>query len=58
MTPQDDLQATARDHLLLNFTDMAAFTQRSLPIIARGDGCQVVDAGGRRFIDAFPVSSA
>jgi adenosylmethionine-8-amino-7-oxononanoate aminotransferase len=53
MTPQDNLQAAARDHLLLNFTDMAAFTHRSLPIISRGDGCHVEDASGRRFIDGL-----
>src|SRR5947209_5979460 len=53
MTTQDHLQAAARDHLLLNFTDTANFSDRSMPIIARGDGCHVVDANGRRYIDGL-----
>jgi adenosylmethionine-8-amino-7-oxononanoate aminotransferase len=47
------LQRQARDHLLLNFTDWAAFRERDLPIIARGDGCHVIDVHGRRFIDGL-----
>jgi adenosylmethionine-8-amino-7-oxononanoate aminotransferase len=46
-------QRQIRDHLLLNFTDLAAFTDRDVPVIVRGDGCYVVDSSGRRFIDGI-----
>jgi adenosylmethionine-8-amino-7-oxononanoate aminotransferase len=47
------LQLAAREHLMFHFTEMAAFKQRPVPIIAEGDGCHVVDARGRRFIDGL-----
>ena len=47
------LQLAAREHLMFHFTEMAAFQERSIPIIAQGDGCHVVDARGRRFIDGL-----
>ena len=48
---RDRLQAQIRDHLLLNFTDLADFADRDVPVFVRGDGCYVVDSAGRRFID-------
>src|SRR5579859_4271347 len=47
------LQLAAREHLMFHFTEMAAFEKRPVPIIAEGDGCHVVDAHGRRFIDGL-----
>ena len=47
MTDVEALQRSAQDHLMLHFTEMAAFDQRALPIITRGDGCYVtMPAGG------------
>ncbi|MBI1377299.1 MAG: aspartate aminotransferase family protein [Frankiales bacterium] len=43
------LKRDLRDHLLLNFTDMS----RDLPVVVAGDGCYVVDADGRRFVDGL-----
>ncbi len=42
-----------RDHLLLNFTDLAEFAHRDVPVFVRGDGCHVIDVYGRRFIDGL-----
>jgi adenosylmethionine-8-amino-7-oxononanoate aminotransferase len=47
------LQQQVRDHLLLNFTDLAAFRDRDVPILVRGDGCHVIDSDGRRYIDGI-----
>lgn len=43
----------AESHLLLNFTDAAAFHDRPPKVITRGEGCEVIDADGRRFIDGL-----
>ncbi len=47
------LQRQVRDHLLLNFTDLADFATRDVPVFVQGDGCYVIDASGRRFIDGL-----
>ena len=47
------VQRQVRDHLLLNFTDYASFTDADIPVVARGDGCYVVDVHGRRKIDGL-----
>lgn len=46
-------QRDLRDHLLLNFTDMSAYAGRDVPVFVRGDGCHVIDAQGRRYIDGL-----
>ena len=48
-----DLQALAKAHLMLHFTDMAAYAERPIPIIERGEGCQVIDDAGNRYIDGL-----
>ncbi|MGH2859288.1 MAG: aspartate aminotransferase family protein [Solirubrobacteraceae bacterium] len=48
----DDLEQAARDHLLLHFTDMPAFTRRPL-VLTRGEGCHVFDSEGKRYIDGL-----
>jgi adenosylmethionine-8-amino-7-oxononanoate aminotransferase len=47
------LQHNLREHLLLNFTDMSSFTEREVPVFVRGEGCHIIDANGRRFIDGL-----
>ncbi len=43
----------ARDHLLLNFTDMGEYAEAGSKIIVRGEGCEVINERGRRFIDGL-----
>jgi adenosylmethionine-8-amino-7-oxononanoate aminotransferase len=43
----------ARDHLLLNFTDMGEYAEAGSKVIVRGAGCEVVSDRGRRFIDGL-----
>ena len=47
------LQRDLRDHVLLNFTNMGRFADADVPVFVRGDGCHVIDANGRRFIDGL-----
>ncbi len=47
------LQRDLRDHLLLNFSDMSLYGDKDVPVFVRGEGCYVVDAHGRRFIDGL-----
>ncbi len=48
------LRTLARQHLMLHFTDMAAYAEGDgLPIIERGEGCHVYDLEGRRYIDGL-----
>ncbi len=49
----DQLQRRLREHLLLNFTDMSGFKSDDVPVFVRGEGCHVIDARGRRFIDGL-----
>ena len=43
----------ARDHLLLNFTDLAAYAEDGSRIVVRGEGCEVIADDGRRYIDGL-----
>ena len=48
------LRSLAQQHLMLHFTDMAAYAEGDgLPIIERGEGCHVYDVEGRRYIDGL-----
>ena len=47
------MQRDLRDHLLLNFTDMSGYDGADVPVFVRGDGCHVIDAYGRRYIDGL-----
>lgn len=47
------LQHGLREHLLLNFTAMTQYARRDVPVLVRGDGCHVVDADGKRFVDGL-----
>jgi adenosylmethionine-8-amino-7-oxononanoate aminotransferase len=48
-----DYQALATAHLMLHFSDMAAYAERPIPIIERGEGCRVIDDAGNRYIDGL-----
>jgi adenosylmethionine-8-amino-7-oxononanoate aminotransferase len=48
-----DYQQAARDHLWLHFTRMGGYRSAEVPIIVRGDGCYLEDAGGKRYLDAL-----
>jgi adenosylmethionine-8-amino-7-oxononanoate aminotransferase len=48
-----DLHALASRHLWLHFTKMAAFADREVPVITRGDGCYVYDDHGKRYLDGL-----
>jgi adenosylmethionine-8-amino-7-oxononanoate aminotransferase len=48
-----DYQALAKAHLMLHFSDMAAYAERPIPIIERGEGCRVIDDAGNRYIDGL-----
>jgi adenosylmethionine-8-amino-7-oxononanoate aminotransferase len=48
-----DLQSLAKAHLMLHFSDMSAYADRSIPIIERGEGCHVYDDAGNRYIDGL-----
>lgn len=43
----------ARDHLLLNFTDMGEYAEAGAKVVVQGEGCEVIDDRGRRFIDGL-----
>ncbi len=43
----------AHQHLLLNFTDMGEYAASGSRVIVRGDGCEVIDSDGRRYIDGL-----
>ena len=47
------VQQQVRDHMLLNFTDWSNFKDSEIPIFVKGDGCDVIDVHGRRFIDGL-----
>jgi len=49
----EQLQATARDHLWSHFTNLSSFQKTELPVIVSGDGCHVVDAHGKRYLDGL-----
>ena len=48
-----DLQALAKAHLMLHFSDMAAYAERPITVIERGEGCHVFDGDGNRYIDGL-----
>src|SRR3954471_19347720 len=48
-----DLSALAARHLWLHFTKMAAYGDREVPVITRGEGCYVYDDAGKRYLDGL-----
>jgi len=51
--PGLDLQQAAKDHLWMHFTRMSAYDDAPVPIIARGEGSYLYDAGGKRYLDGL-----
>jgi adenosylmethionine-8-amino-7-oxononanoate aminotransferase len=49
----DELQQSAREHLLLHFTRHQAAFASELLVLDRGEGPYVFDTQGRRYIDAL-----
>jgi adenosylmethionine-8-amino-7-oxononanoate aminotransferase len=47
------VQRQVRDHMILNFTDMNNFRDSEVPVFVRGEGCEVIDVHGKRFIDGL-----
>ena len=47
------LQALAKQHLMLHFTDMSAVMADGVTIIDRGEGSHVFDVDGNRYIDGL-----
>ncbi|MDX6677024.1 MAG: hypothetical protein QOE31_1076 [Solirubrobacteraceae bacterium] len=52
-TPAPGLQDSARRHLWMHFSKLAAYADAEIPVIVRGDGCHVVDSHGRRLLDGL-----
>ncbi|MGA8115703.1 MAG: aspartate aminotransferase family protein [Actinocatenispora sp.] len=48
-----DLGDRARDHLWMHFTRQSSYSGGDVPVIVRGEGPYVWDAGGRRYLDAL-----
>jgi adenosylmethionine-8-amino-7-oxononanoate aminotransferase len=53
MTDYDRLQANARRHLWMHFSQLGQFRDREIPLIVRGEGCYVWDQHGDRKLDAL-----
>jgi len=49
----DDLNRKAHDHLWMHFSRLAAYDTAEVPIIARGEGCYLWDAHGKRYLDSL-----
>jgi adenosylmethionine-8-amino-7-oxononanoate aminotransferase len=47
------LQAAARDHLWMHFTQMKAGDTTEVPVIVRGEGAYVYDVHGKRYLDGL-----
>ena len=47
------LSDDARRHLWMHFTRLGGFTDHDVPVIARGEGCYVVDQNGKRYLDGL-----
>ncbi len=52
-TDRGSLQELARRHLWMHFTRLAAYDEREIPIIVRGEGCYVYDERGKRYLDGL-----
>jgi adenosylmethionine-8-amino-7-oxononanoate aminotransferase len=47
------LSASAREHLWMHFTRMSSYKDAPVPVIVRGDGARIFDAGGRSYLDGL-----
>ena len=49
----DELQANARRHLWMHFSQLAQYEDHEIPLIMRGEGCYVWDQRGDRKLDGL-----
>ena len=49
----DELQANARRHLWMHFSQLGQFREREVPVIMRGEGCYVWDQHDDRKLDGL-----
>ena len=49
----DELQANAKRHLWMHFSQLGQFAERDIPLIMRGEGCYVFDQHGDRKLDGL-----
>lgn len=49
----DAWQESARKHLWMHFTRMGAFAEKEVPVMVRGEGVNVYDSRGKRYLDAL-----
>jgi adenosylmethionine-8-amino-7-oxononanoate aminotransferase len=49
----DDLSATAREHLWMHFTRMSSYADGHVPTIVRGEGARIFDSRGRSYLDGL-----
>jgi adenosylmethionine-8-amino-7-oxononanoate aminotransferase len=47
------LQESARNHLWMHFTRMGSYQTADIPVIVRGDGAYIWDAGGKKYLDGL-----
>ncbi|MFC7218268.1 aspartate aminotransferase family protein [Streptomyces polyrhachis] len=48
-----DLNRTAYDHLWMHFTRMSSYAENPVPTIVRGEGTNIYDSNGKRYIDGL-----
>jgi adenosylmethionine-8-amino-7-oxononanoate aminotransferase len=49
----DELQANARRHLWMHFSQLGQYATREIPLIMRGEGCYVWDQHDHKLLDAL-----
>jgi adenosylmethionine-8-amino-7-oxononanoate aminotransferase len=49
----EQLSASAREHLWMHFTRMSSYAEGLVPTIVRGEGARIYDARGRSYIDGL-----
>ena len=52
-TQHEHWQDSARKHLWMHFTRMGSFAEREVPVMVRGEGVNVFDSRGKRYLDAL-----
>ena len=55
-TPHPDvdvLRKQAKDHLWMHFTRHSAYDTSDVPVIVKGEGPYIIDAAGKRYLDAL-----
>jgi adenosylmethionine-8-amino-7-oxononanoate aminotransferase len=49
----DDIQTKAKRHLWMHFSRLAAYADKDIPVMVRGEGVNVFDQHGRRYLDGL-----